>query len=76
MEVTTVCPKCFRIFTSYTEEDECRCPWDEYLLIPWDDVAKVMDDETREKLHLELAPCTEVQFLSRYLELDPDFVIY
>lgn len=34
----------------------------------------LMDEEIREKVHFELAPCTDKEFLSRYLELDPDFV--
>lgn len=35
-----------------------------------------MDDETRERVHAELAPCSEEEFLARYLELAPcDLVI-
>ena len=37
----------------------------------WD--AIVMDDDIREKIHFEMAPCTEEAFLQRYLQLDPDF---
>lgn len=36
-------------------------------------IAVYMDDETREKVHLELAPCSPKEFLKRYLELDADF---
>lgn len=32
-----------------------------------------MDDETRERVHEELAPCSAEEFLRRYIELDPDF---
>lgn len=32
-----------------------------------------MDDEIREQVHTELAPCTAKEFLTRYLELDPGF---
>lgn len=39
----------------------------------WEAIASYMDDETRERVHFELAPCTNVEFLRRYLELDPDF---
>ena len=39
----------------------------------WDAIASYMDDDIREKVHSELAPCTEIEFLNRYLELDPDF---
>ena len=38
-----------------------------------DVIAVYMDDETREKVHLELAPCRPEKFLKRYLELDSDF---
>lgn len=32
-----------------------------------------MDDDKREQVHAELAPCTNEEFLKRYLELDPQF---
>lgn len=35
----------------------------------WDVVVDRMDDDTREAVHAELAPCTELEFLTRYLEL-------
>ena len=38
-----------------------------------DTIATYMDDEKREKVHFELAPCQPEEFLKRYLELDPDF---
>lgn len=38
-----------------------------------DTIATYMNDEKREKVHFELAPCDPVDFLKRYLELDPDF---
>lgn len=42
----------------------------------WDAVTEMMDAETREAVHAELAPCTDLAFLSRYLELAPyDLVI-
>lgn len=41
----------------------------------WDTVANFMDDETRERVHYELAPCTEEEFLNRYLEIAPDDLI-
>ena len=33
----------------------------------------LMNDEIRERVAFELAPCTEEEFLKRYLEIDPDF---
>ena len=37
--------------------------------VPWDTIVNLMDDETRERVHEELAPCTNEEFLTRYLEL-------
>lgn len=39
----------------------------------WDAVVNLMDDEKRETVHDELSPCSEEEFLARYLEIDPDF---
>lgn len=39
----------------------------------WAAIASYMDDDTREAVHAELAPCTKLEFLTRYVELDPDF---
>lgn len=36
-------------------------------------IASYMDDDIREQVHVELAPCTNDEFIKRYLELDPDF---
>lgn len=41
----------------------------------WDAVVAMMDDETREKVHAELAPCTEEEFLSGYLAISEDDLI-
>lgn len=38
-----------------------------------DAIVNYMNDDVREKVHLELAPCEPEEFLKRYLELDPDF---
>lgn len=37
-------------------------------------IASYMDDEIREALHSELAPCTHEEFISAYLEKDPEFI--
>lgn len=36
-------------------------------------IADLMDSELREKVHGELAPCTNEKFLARYCELDKKF---
>lgn len=41
----------------------------------WDVVANMMDDDTREKVHAEFAPCTEDEFLIRYLALAEDDIV-
>ena len=38
-----------------------------------DTIATYMDDEKREQVHFELAPCAPEAFLKRYVELDPNF---
>lgn len=38
-----------------------------------DAIAAYMDDDKREQVHFELAPCDPEEFLKRYLELDPEF---
>lgn len=38
-----------------------------------DSLAQIMNDETRERVHAELAPCEPIDFLRRYCELDPAF---
>lgn len=36
-------------------------------------IATYMDDDIRETVHAELAPCEPAKFLTRYVELDPEF---
>lgn len=38
-----------------------------------DTIATYMDNEKREQVHRELAPCIPEEFLKRYCELDSDF---
>lgn len=38
-----------------------------------DRIVIYMDEEKREQVHREIAPCSPEEFLKRYLELDPDF---
>jgi hypothetical protein len=40
-----------------------------------DVIAHYMDDEDREQTHLEMAPCTDLEFLTRYLEIAKDDII-
>ena len=35
----------------------------------WETVVAFMDDDIREQVHSELAPCSEEEFLTRYLDL-------
>lgn len=44
--------------------------------ITWDAIVNMMDDDTREAVAAELAPCSELEFLARYLEIAPaDLII-
>ena len=38
-----------------------------------DTIGSYMDDDIREDVHADLAPCTAEEFLTRYLVLDPKF---
>ncbi len=40
-----------------------------------DVMAEYMDDESREQTARELAPCSDLEFLTRYLEIAPDDLI-
>ena len=46
------------------------CELDENLM---DTLATYMNDEIREDLHAELAPCEPEEFLRAYVERDPEF---
>ena len=39
----------------------------------WDQIVNLMDDEIREEIHNDYAPCPYITFLEKYLEKDPDF---
>lgn len=41
----------------------------DYINEDWDYVVSYMDSETREQTHNALAPCSELEFLKRYLEI-------
>lgn len=42
----------------------------------WDAIVTFMDNDTREDVHTDLAPCTEIEFLSEYLRRAPfDLVV-
>ena len=43
--------------------------------IALDVMVNYMDDEAREAVNFELAPCTDLEFLTRYLELAQDDLI-
>lgn len=47
--------------------------WDILDTETWEDIVSYMDDEKREQVHFELAPCTATEFMERYLELDEEF---
>lgn len=37
-------------------------------------IGSYMDDDIREEIHGEVAPCTPDEFLTAYLEKDPEFL--
>lgn len=40
-----------------------------------DAIAVIMDDDIREEVHNSMAPCHPGEFLTAYLERDPEFPI-
>jgi hypothetical protein len=38
-----------------------------------DELAGLMDEEIREAVHSDLAPCTPKEFLDEYIRRDPEF---
>lgn len=38
-----------------------------------EEIVSYMDDNIREKVHFEFAPCTHEEFLRRYIVLDPEY---
>lgn len=36
--------------------------------VDFETLVNLMDDETREKVHNEIAPCTEQEFIDKYIE--------
>lgn len=43
--------------------------------IDLDSMTVYMDDDTREAVNADLAPCTDIEFLCRYLQLAEDDLI-
>ena len=39
----------------------------------WDAIVGYMDDDIRENVHNDLAPCSEEEFLDEYVNRDPEF---
>lgn len=39
--------------------------------IGWGEIVSFMDDDARERANGDVAPCTELEFLKRYLEIAP-----
>lgn len=40
-----------------------------------DDIAQFMDDDVREQVHSDIAPCTDEEFLEEYLRRAPEDLI-
>lgn len=62
-------------FTFLTAEEALDEMKSERCCVTWDALVNLMEDDTREAVHAELAPCTELEFLTRYLELANDDLV-
>ena len=71
-----------RMYEEDIEDEECANF--DYNILPFfefdvtqelmNTISSYMDDEIREQVHGELAPCEPEEFLRGYLELDPEFL--
>jgi len=57
---------------NYAEYDWTRDARSLMEAFEWDLITQNMDDDIREQVHSELAPCSELAFLVRYLALHWD----
>jgi len=49
---------------------------DDLILRFWDQIVALMDDDKRERLHGMFAPCTQIYFLTQYLNIaNKDIII-
>jgi len=55
-------------FCDMVNEEYCADEM-QLLSLDWETVTHYMDDDLREQIHSELAPCTNEEFLTRYTEL-------
>lgn len=62
----------FTFLTAAEALERMQC---EDCCVTWDALVNLMEDDTREAVHAELAPCTELEFLTRYLELANDDLV-
>lgn len=58
------------------EEAENAIVFAEKNGISFESISAVMDDELRESIHFDLAPCSEAEFLAEYLRRsDADLIV-
>lgn len=62
-------------FTFLTADEALKEMQSERCSVTWDALVNLMDDDTREAVAYELAPCSESEFLARYLEVAADDLI-
>ncbi len=62
--------------TTYIEADDEDALQSAIDTIGWDEIVSYMDDDARDRAHIDVAPCTDLEFLKHYLEIAPcDLVI-
>ena len=62
-------------FTFLTAAEALEEMASERCCVNWDVLVNMMEDDAREAAANELAPCTELEFLTRYLELAEDDLV-
>lgn len=67
--------RCWWAIKEVDKMDEADCNKDGFLQF-WDEIVEHMNDEVREEVHNEFAPCSKVKFLTEYCKRDNRFTDY
>ena len=61
---------------SFKSYDDLTMDDIDYITDDWDNIVSYMNDDAREEVHNELAPCDNLAFLKRYLEIAKTDLIF
>jgi Zn-finger nucleic acid-binding protein len=70
-----VCLSCNTVISMHSDIDIDICVRCENQMWDWYTFESLIDNDIRKRVHSEIAPCTDQEFLDLYLKYDPDFKI-